>query len=239
MLNSLLATESAKRVPINVTPTLEIAEGVAKIHVDVVSDEAMDNIRLQVLILESVVTYDVAPGSNGERVFPYVARYAKPNMSGTSFTIGAGETKEFNFDQALDARLHTERLYVVAFVEPSNSSKSNIHSIIQAGMSAATVPIPPVVEPEVAYAQTEYYVQVKKDSVITHAFSVTNTLDYDIQLKNIKVTNTFDEDWEFVSTTVPDFIPTIKPGEELVMEYKLKYIGEEPSSAAIYVSFAT
>lgn len=239
LLTRALNAELAKRVPINVTPTLEIVGDTANIHVDVASDEAMGNIRLQVLILESVVTYDAAPGTNGERAFPYVARYAVPNMNGTAFTIAAGETKSFDLTQAINASFKTQRLYVVAFVEPSNSSTSNPHKIIQAGMSVATIPMPPVIEPLVAYSQTGPYEHVKKDDIITHTFSISDTLNYDIQLKNIKVTNTLGEDWEFVSTTIPDAIPTIKPGEELVMEYKVKYIGDEPSSAAIYISSET
>lgn len=187
MLDTLLERESAKRSPMQVTPKLEIVNDTARISVEVISEEAMNNVCLQVVIVQSVCDYEIAPGTNEERIFPYVARYALPNMEGTSFTIGANDTLTFPFQQALSSELtKQQRLYVVAFVEPSNSSKSNTHSIVQAGMSVVTPPVPEVMYlfpyRDILYGLTTgaIYAKSEKDSVMTHGMLVENNTDYDV-----------------------------------------------------------
>jgi len=133
LLTNLLNTELAKTVPVSITPTITIDNGIASVNVEVFSTAAMSGVRLQVLILQQEVVFATAPGSNGEKHFPFVARYALPNMNGEVLTLTANGTISRSFIQDLNTvPQQPASFYVVAFLEETASS----HNIVQAGVSA-------------------------------------------------------------------------------------------------------
>ena len=135
-LNQALATETAKKVPVKITPTISIDYGIADINVEIFSSEAMSGVRLQVLIIQDMIEYNTSPGSNGEKTFHYVARFALPSMNGENLTLNANETIHRNFTQELTSIVEPNKsFYVVAFLEKTNSE------FVQAGISETVVAI--------------------------------------------------------------------------------------------------
>jgi hypothetical protein len=172
-LDQFLKDETAKTVPMSITPTFKIEDGVAHIEVEVFSEEAMSNIRLQVLLVESVIHYSTPPGSNGKTEFHYVTRRAFPNMNGEDLTIAADETIQRNFEYTLDTVLNPERLYVVAFVEELN----NEHNIVQAGKSINIYSVRLNIE------QSSIYQKNDPTADFVHTINIKNTSEFDVRIE--------------------------------------------------------
>lgn len=97
-------------------------------------DFTMADGRLQIALIEEVVSYDVAPGSNGETEFHDVMRKMYPNAEGTTVpTIAAGDNWSFSITEAMPSyTANLGLLKVVAFVQDHTSK-----DVWQAGITEA------------------------------------------------------------------------------------------------------
>ena len=136
-LTNAMNAEQAKTVPVKITPTItKNNSNVAAVKVEVFSETAMSNVRLMVFIVQRTVTFSVAPGSTGEKEFPFVSRFALPNINGENLTLSANQTIVREFTQDLSTVPQQGDFFVVAFLEELNSA----HDIVQAGVSGKAEP---------------------------------------------------------------------------------------------------
>jgi hypothetical protein len=134
---------------INVTQTMNGLT--ATIDVEVSSDDAISGKKLHVACVEAYHYYENA-GSNGEKEFEYVMRRMAPSSAnGDDFSIGAGETKNFQYEVQLTDEFHSELMYSVAFVQ-DNSSKE----VLQAG--STEIPVPNIIQASVEVNDPYLYV---------------------------------------------------------------------------------
>ncbi len=91
------------------------------IDVEITAEEALDNVRLYVALTEDHVEYD-GTGNYDDHYDPMVKMY--PDGNGTSFSIDADETREFNFEGSLRNlgwhELEEDNLFLVCWVQASN-----------------------------------------------------------------------------------------------------------------------
>ncbi len=207
-VDSILATRS----PMQITPTITLdADNNATVNVEVLSETEMENVTLQVMILEAAKHYTTAPGSNGEKDFYYIARYALPNATGETFSIGANETKTFTRSQAIDiSKIDKKELYVIAFVQ-NNTSKA----IIQSGTSTNFEPM------ILSVTQDDVYNKVVPGTAIQHSMQLKNTsnIPVDVTLTPFSVP----DDWSY-SVEAPTTI-SLAVGETKTIDYSVLYSG--------------
>lgn len=72
--------------------------------------------KLRVVVVEASHYYDNA-GSNGEKLFQYIAREALPTVAGVDLTLDAGTPKSFTNTFTYNAEWNRSEIYVVAFVQ--------------------------------------------------------------------------------------------------------------------------
>jgi hypothetical protein len=92
------------------------------------------NLRLRTGIIERMVTYASAPGSNGERIFPDVMRKLLPNPLGEPIAAKAlADTFTFSYSEHVDAAWNWEDLAVVAWLQSDDTKE-----VIQSNISLPT-----------------------------------------------------------------------------------------------------
>jgi Outer membrane protein Omp28/Secretion system C-terminal sorting domain len=89
------------------------------------------DLKLQVALLEQSISFPVAPGTNGEKVFYGVVRKSYPTVSGTTIdSVGANNSRTYTFKAKLPTYIYDKaQLAVVAFVQ-NNTSKEVFNSAI-------------------------------------------------------------------------------------------------------------
>lgn len=80
---------------------------------------------LQVAIMERVITYASAPGTNGERIFNTVMRKMVPTANGTPIELTIGSRKDFEFRVKKDPLWVPGQIRAVAFVQSNNKEVLN------------------------------------------------------------------------------------------------------------------
>ena len=107
------------------------------------------NYVLRVAVVEKMVSYGSAPGSNGEKDFPNVFRKMLPSTTGDPVTMPAvGQNLVKNYTYTLDPTWNASQIYVIAYIQEetshavlnSGTSKDWLVSYISGGASAAQVP---------------------------------------------------------------------------------------------------
>ena len=194
-LTQLLATEKAKKVPVKITPTIAFDNSNnANVKVEVFSESAISGVRLQVLIVQEMVEFASPPGSNGEKEFPFVARFALPNMNGENLTLSANQTIIREFTKDIRTVPQAGSFYVVAFLEETTSP----HNIVQAGISSNTVAIHPLT---IDVTQTALYSKVDNETDHNHAIIIKNNNAFDV-----KVSTQLEQEGHWTISNVPNTI---------------------------------
>jgi len=116
---------------------MTVSGGTATIDVEIFSEADMSNIRLQVIIVQSMIEYSSPPGTNGETHFPFVARHALPSITGENLTLTANQTITRNYTQDVSS-LPADKLYAVVFIETLNNTRP-ARTIVQAAKSHAII----------------------------------------------------------------------------------------------------
>ena len=193
-LSNALNAELSKMVPVKITPTITVSGGTATVNVEVLSTQAMSGVRLQVLILQEQISFTTAPGSNGEKEFSFVARFALPNINGENLTLNANQAVTKQHTANLNSIPQSGRFYVVAFLETISP-----HSIVQTGISGFTdyIEAKPQKPVTIQVSQSAIYSKVPAGTNVTHTFTITNTSNFPI-----KVTTTV-EQGEWTTTGLP------------------------------------
>lgn len=78
---------------------------------------ATPSVTLHVAIMEKLITYASAPGTNGERNFHTVMRKMLPNATGTPMDLTPGTRKDYEFRVKKDALWVPAQIEAVAFVQ--------------------------------------------------------------------------------------------------------------------------
>lgn len=80
---------------------------------------------LHVAIMEKLITYASAPGTNGERNFHTVMRKMLPSATGTPIELTPGVRKDYEFRVKKDAIWNPSQVTAVAFVQQTNKEVLN------------------------------------------------------------------------------------------------------------------
>lgn len=97
-----------------------------KVRVNIVSTQNFSNLKLRVVIVEKEHYYENA-GSNGEKLFPDIARVMLPDHNGTTVNLQANVEQNFEFDYYLKPEVNFE-LNAVVFLQDDATKE-----ILQAG----------------------------------------------------------------------------------------------------------
>jgi hypothetical protein len=121
------AALTAKLASIGVTSPISIAIDFqnfganGSVKVTVSSETAISSKKLRIVITEKFHHYD-KPGTNGEEDFENVARTMLPDHNGTTFSLAANGSKEYNFTFTLTSEVNPE-LYAIAFVQDDQTQE--------------------------------------------------------------------------------------------------------------------
>ncbi len=78
--------------------------------------------KLKTVILENPITYSVAPGSNGEKVFPNVYRKMLPNTSGDAITLPTqGNSVSYTYTYTEDAAWVLNNIHLVSYLQETST----------------------------------------------------------------------------------------------------------------------
>jgi len=94
----------------------------------VYGDVTQSSLKLQTVIIEQIITYDGAPGSNGEVSFPHVFRKFINGVGGIDIAnLNVGDSLTYNMKEAIDSEWKRDEIAIVAFLQ-SNSTKEVIQA---------------------------------------------------------------------------------------------------------------
>lgn len=86
------------------------------------------NYVLRAAVVEKMVNYATAPGTNGEKEFPNVFRKMVVSSAGEAYTpASVGSSTDFNYSYTLDAAWNASQIYVMAWVQ-NETTKEVINS---------------------------------------------------------------------------------------------------------------
>lgn len=90
-----------------------------KVKVKISSDVNLQNKQLYVMLVDK--HYQYPKQSNGMTDYHFIMRKMLPDGNGTSFSINAGETKDFEFDYNINFKYMNYDFYATAVVQDKNS----------------------------------------------------------------------------------------------------------------------
>lgn len=113
------ATIGGSPIAINVNETTEGTQRNVTIDVKTVSAVPAGNWKIRAAIVERIINYPSAPGTNGEKDFPNVFRRMLINgTNGATFEAAPiGETATFTYDYTLNGTWNANNIYVIAFIQ--------------------------------------------------------------------------------------------------------------------------
>lgn len=103
-----------------VNETDDNGKRLVNIEIQSVGDvETNQTYRLRVAVVEELIEFDSAPGSNGEKVFHNVFRqFLGGGSAGENIQLAnQGESVNFNYDFELDSEWKADEIYVLAYVQ--------------------------------------------------------------------------------------------------------------------------
>ncbi len=101
--------------PIGIKVELKHKNASGTVKIEVSSSANISNKKLRVVICE-LHHYYANAGSNGEKDFHYIARRMLPDANGTTISLNAGESKNYEFPFSVDPAF-ADDLYAVAFIQ--------------------------------------------------------------------------------------------------------------------------
>lgn len=126
IVNNLLSETS----PIRILVTESTTGTTRNVHIEVVTVGTVPagTYKLKAAVVEHIVDYVTAPGTNGETEFPNVFRESITGTSGVAITPAAiGSSVSFDYSYELDPIYVDENIYALAWVQNS-STKEVINS---------------------------------------------------------------------------------------------------------------
>ncbi|MGE5480427.1 MAG: Omp28-related outer membrane protein [Chloroflexota bacterium] len=190
-----VATEIVAETPITIGVNATIDENYKMtITGNVSSTEALSGKYLRVVLVEGYHYYKLSGGTNGEEDFFFVARKMFPDASGTSVTVAANGSQEFNFTYDIPEELYHKTLYVVAFVQDDASKQ-----ILQAARSSAPLVQNAASAPKIfaSVASTDTYRSIEKGEQESYEYQIKNETSENITVALKAITTTIPQGWTF------------------------------------------
>lgn len=180
----MLVANELEGSPIQVVVT-EATNGTQRdvtVKINGINNSPTGNYVLRVAVVEKMVSYASAPGSNGEKDFPNVFRKMLPSTSGDPVTMPAmGQNLVKNYSYTLDPAWDASQIYVIAYVQDENG-----HAVLNSGTSKDWL---------VSYISNGASAfQVPANQVTSMAGSLDNAMN-DIQLLNVTLTSNAPASW--------------------------------------------
>jgi len=141
--------------------------------VNVTSDNDIVSKKLRVVAVEFSHNYDVAPGSNGEKEFYWLARKMFPSAAGTDLNVTAGETFTYTNSFTIptgDNGWNADQMYIVAFVQ-DDSNKEILQAKSSQKMTTAKI------------TASNQYLKVDPGQQISQTLTVHNPNDVDLDFQ--------------------------------------------------------
>lgn len=118
---------SSEPSPFDLQLSCQLNADQTAVHVDVLgraSEAVSGELKLHVAVIENTITYNSAPGSNGERVFHQVMKKMLPSSSGTTLSnVQEGSTFAYSFDWTLANVYDVNEITAIAWIQ-DNGTKS-------------------------------------------------------------------------------------------------------------------
>ncbi len=94
------------------------------VTINALSDMGAGDWRVRTSVIEKIINYDRAPGSNGEAEFPNVFRKMVSGTAGDKIeALKTGESKTFTYSQELSESWIPPNLYTIAFVQNDDNKE--------------------------------------------------------------------------------------------------------------------
>lgn len=122
VVNNLLAETS----PIRIEVTESTTGTTRNVHIEVVTVTAVPagTYKLKAAVVERLIDYATAPGTNGETEFPNVFRESITGTSGVTYTPAApGSSVSFDYTYELDPVYVDDQIYALAWVQDVSSKE--------------------------------------------------------------------------------------------------------------------
>ncbi len=151
--------------PIKINVSATFSEDSVKTNIQILGlqDVTATNLKLRVAIIERLMIYNSAPGSNGEKVFPDVMRTMLPNATGTPIeAIDISDDLKYSFSVATNNQWKLADLAVVAWVQSDDTKE-----VIQSNINIPTFFIESVSEVENLHV-------IKQNEIIKRKFYIAN-----------------------------------------------------------------
>lgn len=116
---NLLLDTLTKTSPVKIELEFINNKNSGNVNVKITSDIALQNKQLYVLLVDK--HYKYPKETNGMTDYHFIMRKMLPDGNGTSFSINAGQTKDFEFDFTIDFEYMNYDFYATAVVQDINT----------------------------------------------------------------------------------------------------------------------
>ena len=195
-------------------------------HIEIIPliDVAQSNIYLRVALIERMVTYPYAPGTNGEKEFGDVMRKMLPNSGGTyipAFTVG--DTIHFDFSQEVSTNWVAEDMSVVAWLQSDDTKE-----VLQASIDFPT---------SILESSAPALDLVAADSLVQKSYKIVNlnddTLNTKIYVKDVKADAGWNHTLSYQNGDLNELTVQVLPGDSI--EFLLKINSAQRGSIELTV----
>ncbi len=168
-----VATFRGQTSPITITIDEQRNGQNVNFTVNVTSDNDITAKKLRVVAVEFSHNYNVAPGSNGEKEFYWLARKMFPSAAGQDLNVTAGETFTYTNSFTIptgDNGWNADQMYIVAFVQ-DDSNKEILQAKSSQKMTTAKI------------TASNQYLKVDPGQQVSQTLTVTNPNNVDLDFK--------------------------------------------------------
>lgn len=118
------AVAGGSPIAIKVKLTPSATDNTADIIISTVGEIPTGNWKLLVAVIEKQIVYTVAPGSNGEKVFPNVFRQMLPSIDGETVAFAnIGNEVTYSYTFPTQAAWNLDEIQVIAFIQDANTKQ--------------------------------------------------------------------------------------------------------------------